>query len=126
MKFGARGIAQKKQYNIQNTAKVWNQEALLRFKLTRFRPLVLLILLLQWGWVWGNGGIMAGKTMKYSHKKLLHCQLTTNTTRASQISNSCFRGKRPTPNSLSLKPRHDLVKDLKPLIHLQYSVRALQ
>ena len=101
MKFRARGITQKKEYNIQSTVKVWNQEALLCFKLPRFRRLAILILLLTWRWVWSNGGIMTGKIMKYSHKKKLsHCQLTTNT-RTSQVSNSCFRGKRPTPNSLS-------------------------
>ena len=101
MKFRRRGITHKKEYNIQNTAKVWNQEALLCFKLPRFRSLVLLILLSTQGWVWNNGGIMTGKIMKYSHKNLSHCQLTTNNTRNSQVSNSCFRGKRLPPNSLS-------------------------
>jgi len=35
IKFRRRGITQKKIYNIQNTAKVWNQEELWMLKMSR-------------------------------------------------------------------------------------------
>jgi len=36
IKFRRRGITQKKAYNIQNTAKVWNQEKLMFLKIFKF------------------------------------------------------------------------------------------
>jgi hypothetical protein len=41
IKFRRRGITQKKTYNIQNTAKVWNQIIILRRALTDFLKIVL-------------------------------------------------------------------------------------
>ena len=43
IKFRRRGITQKKAYNIQNTAKVWNQEFIFTFTFFTKHAVVLLV-----------------------------------------------------------------------------------